>query len=70
MAEIVAGRNRQTNNVDVMSLYYIHAFDNSKQVYISELLNDSNYGELMNDMSNALYAKNKIDFVDGTPPCL
>ena len=54
--------------VDVMSPYYIHASDNPGHVYVGELLNDSNYGEWVTDMSNALFAKNKIGFVDGSIP--
>ncbi len=60
--------NNQVKSVDVMSPYYIHASDNPGQIYVSELLNDGNYGEWMNDMSNVLFAKNKFGFVDGTIP--
>ncbi|KAJ1418792.1 Retrotransposon gag domain [Sesbania bispinosa] len=58
----------QESGIDVMSPYYIHASDNSGQIFVSELLHDGNYGEWVADMSNALYAKNKIGFVDGTIP--
>ncbi|KAJ1382198.1 Zinc finger, CCHC-type superfamily [Sesbania bispinosa] len=58
----------QEDGIDVMSPYYIHASDNPGQIFVSELLHDGNYGEWVADMSNALYAKNKIGFVDGTIP--
>ncbi|KAL0303372.1 UNVERIFIED_CONTAM: hypothetical protein Sradi_6205300 [Sesamum radiatum] len=49
-----------------MSPYYLYASGNPGQIYVSELLHDGNYGEWVNDMANALFAKNKIEFVDGT----
>lgn len=33
---------------------------------VENLLSDGNYDDLENEMSNALFAKNKIGFVDGT----
>lgn len=51
-----------------MSPYYLHPSDQPSQMFVSELLNNGNYGEWVADMSNTLYAKNKIDFVDGTIP--
>lgn len=47
---------------------YIHASDHPSQIFVNEPLNDGNYGEWTVDMSSALYAKNKIGFVDGTIP--
>ncbi|OMO64840.1 Integrase, catalytic core [Corchorus capsularis] len=49
-----------------MSSFYLHASDNPGQIYVSDLLHDGNYGEWVSDMSNALFAKNKIGFVVGT----
>ncbi|XP_054786851.1 uncharacterized protein LOC129302557 [Prosopis cineraria] len=54
------------NSSDTSSPYYLHPSDNPGQVYVSELLNEGNYAEWVNDMANALFAKNKIGFVDGT----
>lgn len=51
-----------------MSLFYLHASDHPGQVFVSELLHDSKYGEWVADMGNTLYVKNKIGFVDGTIP--
>lgn len=59
---------REKNGVGPMSPYYLHPSDNPGQVFVSELLSDTNYGEWVNDMSNALYAKNKFGFVDGSIP--
>lgn len=60
--------NVTTTSVDVMSPYYIHASDNPGQLYVSEILHDGNYGDWANEMSNALFAKNKIGFVGGSIP--
>nr|KYP53676.1 hypothetical protein KK1_024250 [Cajanus cajan] len=60
--------NAQEDHIDIMSPYYIHASNSPGQIFVSEPLNDGNYGEWVTDMSNALYAKNKIGFVDGTIP--
>lgn len=54
------------NHIDIMSPYYLHASDHPGQVFVSEPLHDGNYGEWVVDMSNALCAKNKMGFVDGT----
>ncbi|CAL1382273.1 unnamed protein product [Linum trigynum] len=40
--------------------------DNPGQLFVGELLNNSNYGEWVTDMSEALIAKNKMGMVDGT----
>ncbi|XP_019170537.1 PREDICTED: uncharacterized protein LOC109166102 [Ipomoea nil] len=58
----------QSGHLDVMSLYLLHASDTSGQIYVTELLRDGNYGEWVNDMGDALFAKNKIGFVDGSIP--
>lgn len=61
----MAGENKNASP-DVSSPYFLHASDNPGQVYVSELLNETNYSEWVNDMTNALLAKNQIGFVDGT----
>ncbi|OMO87828.1 Integrase, catalytic core [Corchorus capsularis] len=66
--EEITSAGSQSTEIDVMSPFYLHAFDNSRQIYVSDLLHDGNYGEWVNDISNALFAKNKIGFVDGTIP--
>ncbi|CAL1405238.1 unnamed protein product [Linum trigynum] len=44
----------------------IQASDNPGQLFVGELLNDSNYGEWVTDMTEALIAKNKLGIVDGS----
>ncbi|OMO75305.1 Integrase, catalytic core [Corchorus capsularis] len=66
--EEITSAGSQSAKIDVMSPFYLHASDNPGQIYVSDLLHDGNYGEWVNDMSNALFAKNKIGFVDGTIP--
>ncbi|OMO87137.1 Integrase, catalytic core [Corchorus capsularis] len=66
--EEITSAGSQSTEIDVMSPFYLHASDNPGQIYVSDLLHDGNYGEWVNDMSNALFAKNKIGFVDGTIP--
>lgn len=64
------GAKNQGNylHIDVTSPYYFHASDYLGQIFFSEPLHDNNYSEWVIDMSNALYAKNKIEFVDGSVP--
>ncbi|XP_019167830.1 PREDICTED: uncharacterized protein LOC109163537 [Ipomoea nil] len=52
--------------IDVMSPYFLHASDAPGHVYVTEVLRDGNYGEWVNDMRDALFAKNKMGFVDGS----
>nr|GMD22766.1 Integrase, catalytic core [Ipomoea batatas] len=58
----------QSGHLDGMSPYLLHASDTPGQIYVTELLRDGNYGEWVNDMRDALFAKNKIGFVDGSIP--
>lgn len=53
---------------DIMSPYYIGPSDNPSHVYVTDLLNDGNYGDWSEEISNCLLAKNKFGFVDGTIP--
>nr|GMC90443.1 Integrase, catalytic core [Ipomoea batatas] len=57
-----------SGHLDGMSPYLLHASDTPGQIYVTELLRDGNYGEWVNDMRDALFAKNKIGFVDGSIP--
>ncbi|GKE47147.1 LTR copia-type gag-polypeptide [Tanacetum coccineum] len=52
--------------IDPSSPYYLHPLDFPKQLHVNEVLTDGNYMDWAQEMSNFLYAKNKIDFVDGT----
>ena len=51
---------------DFSSPYYLHPSDFPKQLHVNEILTDGNYIDWVQEMSNFLFAKNKIDFVDGT----
>ncbi|GJZ52331.1 putative reverse transcriptase, RNA-dependent DNA polymerase, LTR copia-type gag-polypeptide [Tanacetum coccineum] len=51
--------------IDPSSPYYLHPSDFPKQLHVNEVLTYGNYMDWAQEMSNFLYAKNKIDFVDG-----
>lgn len=61
---------KKDNQIDVMSPYYIRSLDHPGQILAGEPLHEGNYGERMVNMVNALYAKNKIGFIDGSIPML
>ncbi|CAH9146114.1 unnamed protein product [Cuscuta epithymum] len=54
--------------IDCMSPYYIQSGDKPGDVFVTSLLRDGNYGDWLDEMSNALYAKNKFGFVNGDLP--
>lgn len=54
--------------VDVMSPFFISGSDNPNIVFTSDLLRDGNYTDWADEISNALFAKNKFGFVDGSIP--
>lgn len=56
--------------VDFMSDYFILASDNPNNVFVSDLLRDGNYADWVDEMTNALFAKNKFGFIDGSIPIL
>ncbi|KAJ0924722.1 putative retrotransposon gag domain, retrotransposon Copia-like protein [Helianthus annuus] len=53
-------------SIDYGSPYYLHPSDYPKQLHVNEELTDNNYGDWVQEMTNFLLAKNKIQFVDGT----
>nr|XP_043616230.1 uncharacterized protein LOC122588162 [Erigeron canadensis] len=61
-----SGKAIEINNkpIDPNSPYYIHPSDSPRQVQVNELLNDTNYNDWVQEMTNFLFAKNKIVFVD------
>lgn len=69
MAKNNGDKQGNTPVVDVMSHYYISPSDNPGQIFVSEILRDGNYADWKEEMSNSLFAKNKIGFVDGSIPC-
>lgn len=48
------------------SPYYLHPSDYPKQLHVNEILTDNNFADWSQEMTNFLFAKNKIEFVDGT----
>ncbi|CAN0857166.1 hypothetical protein LINGRAHAP2_LOCUS6672 [Linum grandiflorum] len=52
--------------LDIHSPYSLNASDHPGQVFVPDLLSDTNYGEWASDMSEVLFAKNKFGFVDKT----
>ncbi|KAJ0462069.1 putative transcription factor interactor and regulator CCHC(Zn) family [Helianthus annuus] len=53
---------------DVNSPYYLHPSDYPKTLHVNETLTDGNFKDWIQEMTNFLFAKNKIEFVDGTLP--
>ncbi|XP_022000339.1 uncharacterized protein LOC110897886 [Helianthus annuus] len=54
--------------MDTNSPYYLHPSYYPKQLQVNKNLTDSNYKDRIQEMSNFVFAKNKIGFVDGTLP--
>ncbi|KAK9061389.1 hypothetical protein SSX86_018570 [Deinandra increscens subsp. villosa] len=55
-----------SNTIDPSSPYYLHPSDLPRQQHVNEVLTDGNYANWAQEMSNFFFAKNKMDFVDGT----
>ncbi|KAI3776447.1 hypothetical protein L1987_46232 [Smallanthus sonchifolius] len=60
------GGRRSGDQIDPSSPLYIHPSDYPRQMQVNEGLTDSNFNDWIQEMSNFLFAKNKIGFVDGT----
>ncbi|GKU93721.1 hypothetical protein SLEP1_g7289 [Rubroshorea leprosula] len=60
------GANTTLKPTDQDSPYYLHPSDDPGRILVTTLLNGDNYHTWRRAMQNALYAKNKIGFVDGT----
>ncbi|KAL7604497.1 uncharacterized protein LOC111878599 [Lactuca sativa] len=55
--------------IDITSPFFLTPADHPGQKFVGEnLLHDGNYSDWQNEMTNALFAKNKMGFVDGTMP--
>ena len=52
--------------IDVNSPFYIHPSDYPKQMKVNDILNDNNYNEWKQEMTNFLLAKNKMGLIDDT----
>ncbi|XP_021991726.1 uncharacterized protein LOC110888511 [Helianthus annuus] len=48
------------------SPYYLHPSDYPKQMQVNENLSDNNFNDWLQEMTNFLFAKNKIGFFDGS----
>ncbi|XP_076895646.1 uncharacterized protein LOC143548333 [Bidens hawaiensis] len=64
----LAGNKNGERTIDPSSPYYIHASDYPRQMQANDPLNDSNYSDWCQEMTNFLFAKNKMGFVDGSIP--
>nr|GEV07975.1 hypothetical protein [Tanacetum cinerariifolium] len=69
----MAGDDNQNKNekgssggITYDSPYYLHPSDYPKQLHVNEVLTDNNFADWSQEMTNFLFAKNKIEFVDGT----
>nr|GEV01510.1 hypothetical protein [Tanacetum cinerariifolium] len=51
---------------DHNSPYYLHPSDYPRQMHVNDALKDKNYIDLVQEMENFLFAKNKIEFIDET----
>ncbi|KAM0028665.1 putative retrotransposon gag domain, retrotransposon Copia-like protein [Helianthus debilis subsp. tardiflorus] len=60
--------NASGEAIDANSPYYLHPSDYPKQLQVNENLTDCNYKDWFQEMTNFLFAKNKIGFVDGSIP--
>ncbi|KAK1415979.1 hypothetical protein QVD17_31767 [Tagetes erecta] len=58
----------ESKSIDPSSPYYIHASDYPRQMQVNDPLTDNNYIDWSQEMTNFLFAKNKMEFVDGTIP--
>lgn len=65
--DIPEGSGKKSDEgIDTTSSFYIHPSDYPKQVQVNDLLNDNNYNEWKQEMTNFLLAKNKMGLIDGT----
>ncbi|GJZ92168.1 LTR copia-type gag-polypeptide [Tanacetum coccineum] len=69
----MAGDDNQNKNREVSSCgitydspYYLHPSDYPKQLHVNEVLTDNNLADWSQEMTNFLFSKNKIEFVDRT----
>lgn len=63
------GETSTKSTLDISSPYFLTPADHPGQNFVREnLLKDGNYSDWKSEMTNALFAKNKIGFVDGTIP--
>ncbi|XP_020961343.1 uncharacterized protein LOC110263847 [Arachis ipaensis] len=68
VAQIQSHLNKANSNQDLSSPYYILPSENPGIPITNVTLTGSNYSAWSKAMMNALYSKNKFEFVDGTIP--
>lgn len=59
-------RNSEGKGVDVTTPYFLYASDNPGAMIIAVVLTRENYNEWSSEMTNALRAKWKLGFIEGT----
>ncbi|KAI3521218.1 hypothetical protein L1887_10679 [Cichorium endivia] len=59
-------KSDEVTSIDSNSPYYLHASDYPRQMQVNDVLIDSNYGDWSQEMTNFLFAKNKMGFVNQT----
>lgn len=65
-----SNNGEKPNVLDISSPYFLTNSDHPEQNFIGEnLLRDKNYGDWENEMTNALFAKNKIGLSMGPYLC-
>ncbi|XP_019086715.1 PREDICTED: uncharacterized protein LOC109127039 [Camelina sativa] len=64
----VAVATQPSKEIAVSSPYYLHPSDNPRSVISGVQLNGENYSEWATELENALRAKRKTCFIDGTLP--
>ncbi|PWA64814.1 gag-polypeptide of LTR copia-type [Artemisia annua] len=59
-------REDSSGGISYDSPYYLHPSDYPKQLHVNEILTDINFADWSQEITNFLFPKNKIEFVDGT----
>ncbi|KAJ0593270.1 putative retrotransposon Copia-like protein [Helianthus annuus] len=60
--------SKAKDHTDPNSPLYLHPSDYPRQMQVNDGLTDANFNDWLQEMTNFLFAKNKIGFVDGTIP--
>uniref|UniRef100_A0A251SY86 Putative gag-polypeptide of LTR copia-type n=1 Tax=Helianthus annuus TaxID=4232 RepID=A0A251SY86_HELAN len=60
------GTSKPNESIDPASPLYLHPSDYPRQMQVNDNLTDSNFNDWVQEMTNFLFAKNKIGFVDGS----
>src|ERR1051325_6704793 len=63
---MAARKNNNNQMQDQLDPYYVHPYENSSTVCVTQALSGENYHALSRKMRRALAMKNKFQFIDGT----